>query len=106
MSCSFLGSSLFRKMIEALKIGEVSEPLRTTRGYQILKLEATSVAETLPFEQARDQISEKVFADKRKAEFDKYLTKLRAEAIIEFKNPDIKKAYQVGLERMKAGPAQ
>jgi hypothetical protein len=47
-----------------------------------------------------------VFADKRKAEFDKYLTKLRAEAIIEFRNMDIKKAYEVGLERMKAGAAQ
>ena len=95
-----------QKLVEGMKAGEISPVLHAQKGYQILKLEASSLAETLPFDQARDQISEKVFAEKRKAEFDKYLTKLRAEAIIEFKNMDIKKAYQVGLERMKAGPAQ
>ena len=61
---------------------------------------------TLQHEALKGAGCEKVFAEKRKAEFDKYLTKLRAEAIIEFRNTDIKKAYQVGLERMKAGPAQ
>jgi peptidyl-prolyl cis-trans isomerase SurA len=95
-----------QKLVEGMKPGDISPVLRAQKGYQMLKLESSSAAETLPFEQARDQISEKVFADKRKAEFDKYLTKLRAEAIIEFRNTDIKKAYEVGLERMKAGTAQ
>ena len=40
----------------------------------------------MPFEQAREQISDRVFTDKRKAEFEKYLEKLRAQAIIEWKN--------------------
>jgi len=95
-----------QKLVAGMKPGDISPVLRAQKGYQILKLEASSVAETLPFEQARDQIGEKVFAEKRKAEFDKYLTKLRAEAIIEFRNTDIKKAYQAGLERMKAGASQ
>jgi peptidyl-prolyl cis-trans isomerase SurA len=95
-----------QKLVEGMKPGQISPVLRAQKGYQILKLESSSSAETLPFEQARDQIGERVFAEKRKAEFDKYLTKLRAEAIIEFKNTDIKKAYQAGLERMKAGASQ
>jgi peptidyl-prolyl cis-trans isomerase SurA len=95
-----------QSLVGAMKAGDISQVLRSPKGYQILKLEATSVAETLPFEQARDQISERVFAEKRKAEFDKYLKKLRAEAIVEFKNPDIKKAYEAGLERLKAAPSQ
>jgi peptidyl-prolyl cis-trans isomerase SurA len=95
-----------QKLVEGMKPGDISPVLRAQKGYQILKLESSSAAETLPFEQAREQIGEKVFAEKRKAEFDKYLTKLRGEAIIEFKNADIKKAYQAGLERMKAGASQ
>ena len=58
--------------------------------------------ETLPFEQAREQISERVFTGKRKEEFQKYLEKLRAQAIIEWKNPDVKKAYDEGLKLQAA----
>jgi parvulin-like peptidyl-prolyl isomerase len=71
--------------------------VRTQRGYQILKLESATQAQILPFEQARDQISERVFTDKRRDEFQKYITKLRSQAIIEWKNDDVKKAYQEGL---------
>lgn len=92
-------STDLRKMIEALKIGEVSEPLHTTRGYQILKLETLSPKETLAFESAREQIADHVLSDKRKHEFLKYLEKLRAQAIIEWKNEDIKKAYDEGVKR-------
>jgi hypothetical protein len=60
----------------------------------------------MPFEQAREQISDRVFTDKRRVEFEKYLEKLRAEAIIEWRNPELQKAYEVGLERIKSGAAQ
>ena len=95
-------SADLRKIIEAMKIGEVSQPLRTTRGYQILKLETMSAKQTLAFEPARQQIADRVLGDKRKREFLKYLEKLRAQAIIEWKNEDIKKAYDEGLKRQAA----
>jgi len=95
-------SAELRKMIEAMKIGEVSQPLRTTRGYQILKLETLSPTQTLAFEPAREQIADRVLGDKRKREFVKYLEKLRSQAIIEWKNEDIKKAYDEGLKRQAA----
>jgi peptidyl-prolyl cis-trans isomerase SurA len=94
-----------RKLIEAMKPGDVSELVRTQRGYQILKLEAMTKSETMTLEQAREQISERVFTDKRKAEFQKYLEKLRAQAIIEWKNPDVKKAFEEGLKQQAAAPA-
>src|SRR5262249_16678252 len=72
-----------RTLIEGMKQGDVSEPIRTQRGFQILKLETITQAQTLPFDQARDQISDRVFTDKRKAEFQKYIEKLRGQAIIE-----------------------
>jgi peptidyl-prolyl cis-trans isomerase SurA len=99
-------SAELRKIIDAMKVGDVSQPLRTNRGYQILKLETVSPKQTLTFEQARDQIADHVLNDKRKREFLKYLEKLRAQAIIEWKNEDIKNAYVEGLKRQaEAGAA-
>ena len=93
-----------RAVIEALKVGEVAQVLRTPRGYQLLKLESSTPAQRLPFEVAREQISERVVTGKRREEFDKYLAKLRSEAIIDWKNPDIRKAYEEGLKQVAAAP--
>jgi parvulin-like peptidyl-prolyl isomerase len=90
-------SADFRKLIDGLKPGESTSVIRTQRGYQILKLESATQTQVMPFEQAREQISERVVTDKRKDEFQKYIVKLRAQAIIEWKNEDVKKAYQEGL---------
>ena len=95
-----------RKVIEPMKNGEVSPVIRTPRGYQIFKVETLSASQTTPFEQAREQISDRIVTGKRKDEFDKYLARLRAQAIIEWKNPDVKKAFEEGLaEQAKAGHA-
>jgi peptidyl-prolyl cis-trans isomerase SurA len=94
-----------RKLIESHKAGEVTEPIRTTRGYQIFKIETITPTQTMTLEQAREQISEHVFTDKRKAEFQKYLQKLRAQAIIEWKNDDVKKAFEEGMKQQAAAPS-
>jgi parvulin-like peptidyl-prolyl isomerase len=91
-----------RKTIEALKVGQVADIIRNQRGYQILKLESSTPAQTMPFEQAREQISDRVFTGKRKQEFQKYLEKLRGQAIIEWKNQDVKAAYEEGLKQQAA----
>jgi parvulin-like peptidyl-prolyl isomerase len=95
-------SADLRKIIDAMKVGEVAEPLRTARGYQILKLESSTPKRVTPFEQAREQIASSVIDDKRRREFLKYLEKLRSQAIIEWKNPDVKKAYDEGLKQQAA----
>jgi len=90
-----------RKLIEAMKVGDISELLQSTRGYQILKLESSTPVTIVPFEEAREKISERVYSEKRQAEFEKFLERLRSEAIIEWKNQDIKKAYDAGLAKVK-----
>jgi peptidyl-prolyl cis-trans isomerase SurA len=92
-----------KKLLEGMKPGDVSEVLHGPTGYQILKLESITAAQTMAFEQAREEISNRVFTDKRKDEYGKYLTKLRSDAIIEWKNDDVKKAYETGLAQQKAG---
>jgi peptidyl-prolyl cis-trans isomerase SurA len=95
-------SADMRARIEKMKVGDISEVMRANRGYQILKLETKTATQTLSLEQAREQIGERVFTDKRKVEFLKYLEKLRGQAIIEWKNPEVKKAFDEGLKHQAA----
>jgi parvulin-like peptidyl-prolyl isomerase len=80
-----------------MKQGDITQVLRGPRGYQILKLETSNEPETASFEEAREEISNRVFAEKRKVEFERFLVKLRSTAIIEWKNKDVQKAYEQGL---------
>jgi parvulin-like peptidyl-prolyl isomerase len=86
-----------------MKPGDITEPLRTPRGYQIIKLEEKTASQTMTFEQARDQIAQKVFAQKRQGELERYLRKLRSQAIIEWKNDEIRKVYE-GATGMRSAP--
>jgi parvulin-like peptidyl-prolyl isomerase len=90
-------SSDLRALIEPMKAEQITPVVRTARGYQFFKIEALTAADTLAFEQAREQLNDRVFTGKRKEEFDKYLVKLKTQAIIEWKNQDVKKAYEDGL---------
>jgi len=95
-----------RALIEPMKVGDVSVVFRTPRGYQVLKLESSTPSQIMPFDQAREQISDHVITDKRKVEFQKYLEKIRAEAIIEWKNADLKRAYDEGVAAQQAKKVQ
>ena len=92
-------SSELRTMVDGLKAGDVTDIVRTSRGYQIIKVETITPVETMPFEKARELIGERVFTSKRVAEFEKYKQTLRQQAIIEWKNPDVQKAYEAGLKQ-------
>jgi len=82
-----------RDMVDKLKVGGVSEVIRIQGGYYFFKLDFMSPTKVLSFEEARSQISDRVANEKRNAELQKYLQKLRALAIIEWKNPELKKLY-------------
>lgn len=83
-----------RQIIDALKVGGISEPVRTTRGFQMLQLESRTTAEPLPFGQVRQQILQKIRLERADAETDRYLDGLRAQAQIEWKDENFRAAYQ------------
>ena len=87
-----------QQAVAGLKTGGVTPVLRTSRGYQIVKVEALQETTTRTFDDARGDIADKIAGSKREGEFKKYITKLRAEAIIDWKNDEVKKAYEVGLK--------
>jgi parvulin-like peptidyl-prolyl isomerase len=91
-----------RKLIEGLKPGGVTDVFRTPTGYALIQLESATEPVIKTFEAARDEIADKVYGGKRQAEFAKYLTRIRGDAIIEWKNEEMRRLY---FARTAAAPA-
>lgn len=95
-------SAPLQKLVESMKPGEITQPLRGSRGYQILKLESYKPAAAQPFDSVRDLVAERVHAARQRSEVRKFLTRLRVQAIIEWKNAELKKAYDEQVARAEA----
>ena len=65
----------------------------------MIKVESSTEATIKSFDEAKAEISDRLANDKSRDEVQKYLVKLRTEAIIDWKNDEIKKAYEVGLKQ-------
>jgi peptidyl-prolyl cis-trans isomerase SurA len=89
-----------QEMINKMKPGEITPPIRTNRGVQILKLETLKASSIPPFESVRDIAADKVHDARQQAEVRKFLSRVRGQALIEWKNDELKKLYekQVALE--------
>jgi peptidyl-prolyl cis-trans isomerase SurA len=94
-----------RERLAKMKVGDITETIRTTRGYQILKLESRTEEQVRSFEAARDQISDAVAEEKRRGEMQRYIERLRSQAIIDWKNDELKRAYEQALAERKASLA-
>ena len=92
------------EILDKMKPGDITEPLRTKAGYQILKLEARSVSEPETFEKSRDAISMKILDSRVGVERTKFLQKLLTQAVIEWKDEALKKMYETErAARLKSG---
>ena len=91
-----------KDVIDKLRAGDVTEPIRTAAGYQLFALESRADAQLEAFDKVRDLISQKVYAQRLDGETKKYLDKLRAQALIEWKHDDMRKLYEKALADMKA----
>lgn len=89
--------------VDRMKVGEITEVMRTQRGYQILKLESRTETRIRTFDDARTDISNRVGEQKMRGERMKYLERLREQATITWRNDELKKAYEQALSaRQKA----
>ena len=85
------------KLIAKMKVGEMTPVMNTATGAQFFKLESNIESTTLPFESARAQIADRLTSQKIGGELRKYLQRLRGQAIIEWKNEDLRKAWEIGI---------
>jgi peptidyl-prolyl cis-trans isomerase SurA len=81
-------------LVEKMKQGDITNPIRTAKGYQIFKLETLKGKALQPFEAVGDLVSEKLAGARTQVEMRKFLARLRSQAIIEWKNDELKKAYE------------
>ncbi|MXY23335.1 MAG: hypothetical protein F4Y45_02285 [Acidobacteria bacterium] len=81
-------------VLDELQVGDVSEPVRTAVGYQVLQLEARTRPEPRTFEEVQDMIANNVFNDRRTAEYARFLDELREEADIEWKDDTLRQAFE------------
>jgi peptidyl-prolyl cis-trans isomerase SurA len=87
-------SDALRKTLDGMKPGDVTAPIRTARGFQILKLETKKESVAQPFESVRDIVADRVYAARQQSEMKKFLARARSQALIEWKNQDLKKLYE------------
>lgn len=90
-------SPQLQQMVDKMKPGEITPVIRTPKGYQVFKLESMTARQLQPFDKVRDLIADKVAAQRTRVEMRKFLARLRDQAIIEWKNDDLKKAYEKQL---------
>jgi peptidyl-prolyl cis-trans isomerase D len=75
----------FEKAAFALKVGQVSEPVRSTFGFHIIKLEGIRGGETKPFEQVRAQLEKDL---KRQKAEDKFYSEAETLSNVVFEHAD------------------
>jgi peptidyl-prolyl cis-trans isomerase SurA len=95
-------STSLQQLLQKMKPGDVTEPIRATRGYQIIKLETMKQAAVQPFESVRDLVADKVYSERQRSEVQKFLNRVRSQAIIVWKNDELKNAYEQQLAAMRA----
>ena len=96
-------SEPLQQLLKTMKPGQVTQPIRVAKGYQILKLETLKETSVQAFDEVRDLVAERVHTDRQRQEVRKFLARVRGQAIIEWKNAELKKAYdQLIQESAKA----
>jgi peptidyl-prolyl cis-trans isomerase SurA len=94
-----------QELIGKMKPGEITQPIRTSKGVQILKLETIKPASIQPFESVRDLVADKVHDARQQTEVRKFLARMRGQALIEWKNDELKKLYEKQIAMDPAGGA-
>jgi hypothetical protein len=77
--------SELRELTRTLAAGEISEPQPVGDGFRIVRIAARAAASTTPYEEAREQIREKLMLERFDREYDAYMEGLRKNAKVELR---------------------
>jgi len=92
-----------QKMLASMKPGEITQPMRAAKGYQILKLETLKPSGVRPFDTVRDVVADRVYQERSRSEMRKFIERVRRQAIIVWKNEELRKAYEQQVAAMSSG---
>ncbi len=74
-----LASKVLDQAIFSEPVGELSNVIETPEGFHIIRVIERTEATYVPFEDAQGEIKERILENKRQAEFNKYIERLRTE---------------------------
>jgi parvulin-like peptidyl-prolyl isomerase len=74
--------------VEKLKIEEISDWIQAKNGWYLIKLEEKKESHQQTFDEARQDIENKLFSDIRAKKIEEYVKKLREESFIKILNPN------------------
>ncbi len=87
-------SEALGKLVVQLKAGEITEPVRTPRGYTIFKLESKTAEAVEPFDKVRQDVNQRIYDGRIDGETKKHIEKLRGQALIEWKDEAYRLMYE------------
>jgi parvulin-like peptidyl-prolyl isomerase len=73
----------FEKAAFALKVGEISEPVKTQYGYHVIKVTERKEGTVRPFDQVKTQIKSQIANQRLQKQVEEYMAGLRAKADIQ-----------------------
>ena len=86
----------FRIAAVRLKTGEVSEPIKTKSGYEIIKVTDKKVGQVIEFDKIKNLISQNLLAEKQKESFDSYIEGLKKKYNVEVNKEAVSKLAPSG----------
>ena len=100
-----LVNEAIQNVVDGLEVGDISAPIQTPAGYQVLQLEARTDPTPIPFDDVKRSIGDTVFNDRRVREYTRFLTELRDQADMEWKDEQLQRAYEeFELEQLISAP--
>ena len=99
-------SASLQELIGKMKPGDITQPIRTNKGVQILKLDTIKPSAVQPFESVRDLVADRVHNARQQVEVRKFLARVRGQALIEWKNDTLKKMYEAQVAQDPPGGLQ
>jgi len=94
----------FESAAMSLKPGQISEPVKTKFGYQIIKVTDKKMGQVVDFEKVKNLISQNLMAEKQKEVFDSYVEGLKKSFKVEINKEALSKltpSEQQGMEQVK-----
>jgi len=88
----------FEAAAAKLRIGEISQPVKTKYGYHIIKVADKKLGKPIEFDKVKGLLSQRVAAEKQKEAFDSYLENLKKSYKVEI-NKDAVSKLSVGGEK-------
>jgi peptidyl-prolyl cis-trans isomerase C len=90
----------FERAAARLKVGELSEPVKTKFGYHIIKVTDKKIGQPFDFEKVKNLIYQRLTAEKQKEAFDSYIEELKKSYKIEINREVLSK---LAVEEKKEG---